>query len=263
MPKFFQKSNWIPIQDLRTMQMNELIAVANQYKLTDLFELNDYQNYYNLNSCDEYQATLRNFQLTLGLAHSTKQLNQIYQLRENVYQDKMSYLLNCDDGLPASADRLDASSYIFYCRHNDRTVASCRYTPSINGEWESPEITSVATLVPADKSQLLQVGRLLIIPEYRSQMLSEIMIWASCHWLYHKTSYNSFYAICNPALVRFYRHFGAKSVAKTKITLPERQNQTYRLVYGFVDSVAQTLHNYVTTRGWSLSSPNNPAKVYF
>ncbi|NEO98787.1 MAG: hypothetical protein F6K58_08940 [Symploca sp. SIO2E9] len=244
--------------------MNQHIAVASQHKPKNLCLLNDYQNYCHLNSSDEYQATLGDFKVTLGVAHSTEQLSQIYQLRESVYQDNMSYLLNCEDGLPASADRLDSSSYIFYCRHGDRILASCRYTPSINGEWESPEITRLATLVPADKSQLLQVGRLLITPEYRSQMLSEIMIWASCHWLEHNTIYQSFYAICTPALVRFYRHFNVKSIANTKITLPERQNKTYRVVYGFVDSVAQTLHNYITTRGWSLSSPdeNNLAEVY-
>lgn len=217
------------------------MTVPRQHQRNNLFLWDDYRNYCNLYSCNEYQASLGDFQITLGIVRSTEQLSQIYQLRENVYQDKMSYLLNYKDGLNPSEDMLDGSSYIFYCRQDNHLLASCRYTPSVNGKWESPEIARVATLVPTDQSQLLQVGRLLITPEYRGQMLSEIIMWASCHWLYHNTEYKTLYAICIPTLVRFYRHFGSKLVANVKITLPERQNKTYRVIYGFIDSSIQTL----------------------
>ena len=201
---------------------------------------------------DEYQASLGDLKVHVGIVRSQEQLNQIYALRQDTYQDKMSYLLNSD----SSADLLDASSYIFYCRSGKQILASCRYTKQVNGEWESPEITDLSFLVPVDQSQLLQIGRFLVASEYRGQMLSEILVWACNHWLFHNTPYICCFGICAPALVRFYRHFNGKSVANARITLPERHNRTYRLIYGVFDSTAQTLESYMVARGWSLNYPD-------
>lgn len=230
--------------------MTKVIAVPRQKNLEEVLPLAINRSHLTSNPFDEYQASQGDFQVNVGIVHSQEQLNQIYALRQNIYQDKMSYLLSSE-----SADPLDMSSYIFYCRSGDRILASCRYTMQVNGEWESPEITALSSLVPVDQSHLLQVGRLLVTSEYRRQMLSEILVWAANNWLCQNTAYKSYFAICAPALVRFYRHFNAKSISNGKITLPERQSKTYRLIYGFFDSTVETLQSYITTRGWSLNSP--------
>ena len=217
---------------------------------------------YNFYPNEEYQASIADLSLSMGFVSCQSQCDRIYQLRETVYQDKMSYLLNTDDGLPASADKFDAVSYIFYCRQGDRIIASCRYTPAINGEWESPGITKAAKLVPVNPAQMLEIGRLLVAPEYRSQLISELLVWAASDWLEQNSPYQYFYAVCAPALVRFYRHFGSQSIPKTKIILPERQNKSYRIVYGSMKKVATTLGEYITDRGGLLSCPAQQANNY-
>lgn len=219
-------------------------------------------NFDNLNGSLEYQISINNLQLYLGIADSAEQYRQIYQLRELVYQNKMGYLLNTESDLPLSADKFDDSSYLFYCRQNNSILASCRYTPSLDGKWESPRITDAADLIPTDKTKMLQIGRLVVTPEYRSQLLSEILVWAASQWLQNNTEYESCYAICVPALVRFYRHFGARSLPKTKIVLPERQNKSYRIVYGSIADIAQTLEQYIIQRGGCLSC-QDPPRIYF
>ncbi len=196
----------------------------------------------------EYQAILEGFRLYMGIVQTDEQLSKIYSLRKRIYQDGMSYL--------SSYDSVDRSSYHFYCRSGEEILASCRYTRPVNGEWESPQISRLSSLLPLEKSKLLQVGRFIIAPEYRGQMISEVLSWACCTWLHRNTHYESLYAICSPILERFYLHFGGKSVANTEITIPERQNRNYRVIYGDFSTFTQTLDDYLTARNWSFISPH-------
>jgi predicted GNAT family N-acyltransferase len=196
---------------------------------------------------DEYQAILGGYRLNMGIAQTDEQLSKIYSLRKSVYQDEMSYL--------SSYDSVDKSSYHFYCRSGEKILASCRYTRPVNGEWESPQITRLSSLLPLEKSKLLQVGKFVIAPEYRGRMISEAFTWVCCSWLYRNTDYESLYAICSPILERFYLHFGGKSLANTEITIAERQNRNYRIIYGNFNTFKETLYNYLTVRNWSLISP--------
>ena len=219
----------------------------------------------NLDSLLEYQVSINNLQLYLGIANSAEQYRQIYQLRESVYQNKMSYLLNTESDLPSSADKFAELSYLFYCRQDNSILASCRYTPSLDGKWESSRITDAADLIPTDKTKMLQIGRLVVTPEYRSQLLSEILVWSASQWLKNNTEYEFCYGVCVPALVRFYRHFGVRFLPKTKIVLPERQNKSYRIVYGSIADIAQTLEQYIIQRSGCLScyTRRYPPKIYF
>ena len=241
--------------------MNQQLAIATPKQSPNVLSFPRDCNH-NFYPNEEYQASIGNLSLSLGFVSCQSQRDRIYQLRKTVYQDNMSYLLNTDDGLPASADKFDAVSYIFYCRQGDRIIASCRYTPAINGEWESPGITEAANLVPANQFQMLEIGRLLVAPKYRSQLIAELLVWAASDWLGQNTRYQYFYAVCAPALVRFYRHFGSQSIPKTKIVLPERQNKSYRIVYGSMNTVATTLEAYITDRGGLLSYPARQTNNY-
>ena len=242
--------------------MNQGLAIATEKQSSNVFSFSR-ECKYHFYPTEEYQASIGDMSVSLGFVSCQSQRDRIYQLRESIYQDNMSYLLNTDDGLPASADKFDAISYIFYCRQGDRIIASCRYTPAINGEWESPGVTKAANLVPANKSQMLEIGRLLVAPEYRSQMISELLVWAASDWLGQNTRYKYFYAVCVPALVRFYRHFGSQSIPKTKIVLPERQNKSYRIVYGSMNRVANTLEEYITEREGLLSYPAQQESINY
>lgn len=236
--------------------MNNNIAIAIKNNIEH--SLNS-QVHNNLNKSDllhEYRALLEDFSITLGIASSPAEYQAIYNLRQTVYeQDNMAYLLDASSNFHPAADILDESSYLFYCRSGNKFLATCRYSPAIDGQWESPEITHLASLVPTDTTRLLQIGRLVIQPEYRSRLLAELLIWACSDWLRRHTLHTSFYAICTPALSRFYRHFGAKTVPNSTVKLPERQNKTYRVVYGSMNTVATTLDTYTTQRGWSLDYP--------
>lgn len=205
------------------------------------------------NPTQEYRAVLDGLEVHIGLVRSNEQLSKVHDLRQDIYQDGMDYLLNAD----SSGDPLDDYSYIFYCRVGETVLASCRYTEPVNGQWESDDITQFASLVPADPDRLLQIGRLLITPEWRSKMLSEVLVWASCDWLQKNVAYDAFYAICAPALIRFYRHFGSYSVKNTRITLPGRKNKSYRIVYGYMNEITKVLHQYLSTRDWQLTYLNS------
>ena len=243
--------------------MNHNIAVALKNKTEHNSNFSVHNGFSKSKLLQEYRALLDDFPITLGIASSPKEYQAIYNLRQTVYeQDNMAYLLNPASNFHPAADTLDNSSYLFYCRSGNNFLATCRYSPAIDGQWESPEITRLASLVPTDTTRLLQIGRLVIQPEHRSRLLAELLIWACSDWLRRHTLHTFFYAICTPALSRFYRHFGAKTVPNSIVKLPERQNKTYRVVYGSMDTVATTLDTYTTQRGWSLDYPHQTDLSY-
>jgi predicted GNAT family N-acyltransferase len=199
-----------------------------------------------------YQASRGDLSLTFHLVSDPAERERTFALRHRVYQGAYEYLLRSSEGLSPGEDEYDSSSLLFCCRQGEEVVATCRFTPKLGNGWEVTELCTIPALPGEDLDRLLQVSRVVVHPELRRHRISEIMMYFCCHWFVQEAQFSSYFAVCLPPLVRFYRHFGVQVFSPEELTLPGRGDNRYFLVHGsFLDSL-WALRGYLAD-SWQLS----------
>lgn len=212
----------------------------------------------------QYRAVKGECEVILEPARSEPERLAIFEMRQQAYRAAgMDYLLAPNSAEHPAADEYDASAVHLYCYEKDRErdhdegriVGSVRHAAALDGRWESPEITRLSTLTPIAPHRLLQLGRLVVAPDCRGRMLSELLVWASADWLYRLDAFRGFFSVCAPRLARFYEHFGTTIVEGADTTLAERDHKVYSLIYARYEDCRDTLHRYLSEQGWELHYP--------
>lgn len=191
--------------------------------------------------------------LNFRLAADLISRNSVFCLRESVYQNNMNYLLNLEEESHLAEDKFDSSSFLFYAHDYRHILATCRWTTNLLGSWELTSLCSNHNLPTQNSDELIESSRLVISPEIRNIGVAEVMVYFSCVWLSRYTRFTSYFAVCSPALARFYKHFGLTVMSHERVCLKGRGNKKYLVIYGDIKESINILHDYLIQRKWFLS----------
>jgi hypothetical protein len=206
--------------------------------------------------------------LTVALVRDRADMERVFDLRRDTYRGQSEYLLHArvlDAGAalrrhPAD-DGLDEDSYVFaaFVREDgareERCVAACRFTPCPGGRWEAADQHALPGELLAECERLVQVSRVVVAEPERRHRITEVMIWFACNWVARQTPMHSYFALCLPPLVRYYRHFGASVVPGPDLGLAGRGSNRYRFIAGGLAQTATATRRHLEQAGddrWTL-----------
>lgn len=199
-----------------------------------------------------YRAHRHGLSLDFHPAATSSDRTEVFHLRETVYRGRNDYLLHPAEGRHPAEDRYDADSLLFCCRDGEEIVAACRFTPRLAGGWEAGEAGSLQVLPAVDPDRLVQVSRVVVHPRLRRLQVAEVMMCLSCRWMLEQSRFTSYFAVCLPPLVRFYRHFGVEVLSPQQVSLPGRGENRYFFVHGSFGRSLASLRQHLSRAAWEL-----------
>jgi len=195
------------------------------------------------------------YSLTFRTAGDRATRARIYGLRQVEFKSRNDYLLSNRAGLHPAEDEFDAGSFQFCCSVGEDVVASCRFSPPLNGTWEAGRLCPLPSFVREAHTPPLQIGRVAVRGDLRRAQITEVMLCMACRWLMEHTPFTWYFALCLPRLAQYYEHFGAEIVAGEDVILPARDNGRYQFVQGGLERSERVITSYLTAQGkgvWTL-----------
>lgn len=191
--------------------------------------------------------------LTFAWAQHESERQQIFDLREEVYQDGMDFLLTPGLSSHPAADPFDAISYLIYARTTDRLVSSGRFSPSMNGTWDIPELAPFMAALPGQGRSCLLAGRGVVCPGHRSIGVLSLTLYVGCAWLARHTAYTLCMGVCTPPRLRLYQQLGFLAWPDGEICIRSRQSRVYAVIHGELERIAESSYRNALTHGWHLA----------
>ncbi len=182
---------------------------------------------------------------------------RIFDLRRVGFEGRCEYLLGSRAGMHSAEDEHDAHSFHFCCRLGDDVVAACRYSPPVAGAWEADRLCKLPACLRTAADPPLQIGRVVVRPDLRGLLVTEVLLCMACRWLLGHTPFRWYFALCLPTLAQHYRHFGAEIIPGADVHLRERKGGRYQFVQGRLDGSIRAIEEHLTRHapgGWTLPS---------
>jgi len=179
---------------------------------------------------------------------------RVYDLREGVYRESSPYLLHSRAGLHPAQDEFDGRALQFGALLDGELVAACRWVPRSAGRWEAGRADELPLEWLGERlgeqlgapDELLQISRVVVRSDVRGRKVTEVLLRDACRWLLAHTEFRAYFALCLPALARFYVHFGATPLEGWEVRLAERAGNRYRLVCGTLAGSARAIDDHLS-----------------
>ena len=185
-----------------------------------------------------------------GIATTEDARRRVFDFRLREYEAcRKEHLLYSTHDLHPAEDLFDSSAHIFYVEHNNSIIATVRFVPAIEGEWELSAVLRQYNLIQeVSDENFLEASRLVVARAMRKKMIAERIIYFATQWLARNSTAKNYFAVCVPGVVTLFEKFGASLCSPKTIWMPSWSAQGYRLMSGNILRTHDTLRG-ILARG--------------
>lgn len=170
-----------------------------------------------------------------------------FDLRAAAFQKRSDYLIGAHPGRHPAEDPHDACGHQFLCLLRDEPVAAVRFGSALHGRFEAEELAPLPNSLAEMRDALFQGSRMVVREDQRKNQVSETIFHLACRWLSEHTPIRWYFGLCLPKLAQFYEHFGAQTLSRQPIVVPQRNGQEYLWVRGELAHSAETVRHYLAS----------------
>lgn len=135
---------------------------------------------------------------------------------------------------------LDQKGLVFLFQTGHTSIGTIRYVPLGEDLTLIEKIRVMGNYHHLDIADAWEVGRLVLLPDYRSLSILKKCCGDTIDWLTRHTTIKVMWGACDPKLVPLYTRMGFERVSD-KIIMPGSPGKTFVLIQGKMDKVIEKL----------------------